>query len=76
MGLGKFRDSIGVRVAVKFTWPDRLRILLHGEASVRVEVDTEHRPGKIRAASEVTVRPLIQRRILAPVADAQKALAP
>lgn len=51
-------DRLHTDVDVHFDWADRLRLLVTGRCSVKVEVTVEHKPGRMESASRVNVNPI------------------
>src|SRR4051812_31664912 len=48
---GPYADTIINLTTVSFDWRDRVRILFHGNAEVRLEIDCETPPGELRPNS-------------------------
>lgn len=53
------KDRIYLNVTMEFSWWDRIKILLKGEARLSALIDTEKTPGMTWATSEVWVPDLI-----------------
>lgn len=51
----EYKDEIYTYTECHFSFRDRLRILIHGIASVRVATKTEHLPGELLSQSSVSV---------------------
>ena len=50
-----FKDEIYTYTECHFSFLDRLRIMVHGVASVRIASKTEHLPGEVLSESSVSV---------------------